>query len=287
VTALPTFFVIGAPKAGTTSLHHYLDQHPRVQMSALKEPRYFVISGAGLSPPVEQVTDRAEYERLFDPAVEVRGESSTDYTTHPRRCGAPERIRELVPDGKFIYLVRDPVARTVSHFKMRVAAGGESRPLAAALRDFDDPTSPYIWPSLYATQLRRYLQLFPPERFLVVDQADLLSDREATLAEVFGFLGVERELDPSLFEAELHEGHEVRAYPSFYAQTMNRVLGPRVRWVPAGLRRGTRRAVERRLWPPRDVSVDDRLRRRLENVYAPEVARLRELTGKAFPTWSV
>jgi hypothetical protein len=287
VTALPTFFVIGAPKAGTTSLHHYLDLHPQVQMSAVKEPRYFVASGNGLPPPVEQVTDRAAYESLFDPAIAVRGESSTDYTTHPRRCGAPERIRELVPEGKFVYLVRDPVARTISHFKMRVAAGGESRPLRTALRDLDDPASPYVWPSLYASQLERYLRLFPPERFLVVDQADLLGDRRATLAEIFGFLEVDPELDSPLFDAELHEGHDVRAYPSSYAHTVNRVLGPRARWVPAGLRRGSRRKVERLLWPPRDVRLDDRLRGRLEGLYGPEVARLRELTGKAFTSWSI
>lgn len=287
MTALPTFFVIGAPKAGTTSLHHYLDQHPQVQMSAIKEPRYFVVSGDGLPAPLEQVKDLAEYESLFDPGVGVRGESSSDYTTHPRRCGAPERIRELIPGSKFVYLVRDPVARTISHFKMRVAAGGESRPLPVALSDLDDPDSPYIWPSLYASQLERYLRHFPSERFLIVDQADLLQDRRSTLTEIFEFLDVDAGVDSTRFDAELHGGQDVREYPAAYARVVNRVVGPRVRWLPAGVRRSARNRFERLLWPPHDVSMDAELRARLEDRYAPEVGRLRELTGKAFPSWSL
>src|SRR5262249_28083786 len=170
----------------------------------------------------------------------------TDYTTHPRRRGAPERIRELVPDAKFIYMVRDPIARTVSHFKMRVAAGGESRPLARALRDLDDPASPYVCPSLYASQLDLHLAHFPQDRFLVVDQADLLEDRRAALAEIFGFLGVESDVDSTRFDEELHGGQEVREYPAAYARVVNRVVGPRVRWLPASLRRGGRNRTERR-----------------------------------------
>jgi len=256
-------------------------------MSAVKEPRYFVTSGEGLPAPVEQVTDRAEYERLFDPSVGVRGESSTDYTTYPRRRGAPERIRELIPSAKFIYLVRDPVARTMSHFKMRVAAGGEARPVAEALRDLDDPASPYVWPSLYASQLERYLRWFPSDRFLVVDQADLLEDRPATLAEVFEFLRVDARVDSGRFDEELHGGQDVREYPAAYARIVNRLVGPRVRWIPAGLRQRGRHTFERFLWPRHDLSIDPELRARLENRYAPEVGRLRDLTGKAFRSWSL
>jgi hypothetical protein len=286
VTALPTFFIIGAPKAGTTSLHHYLDQHPRIEMAAVKEPRFFASPGKGVRSPPERISDLAQYERLFDPAVEVRGESSTDYSTYPRWHGAPERIGELVPDAKFIYLVRDPVGRTISHYKMRVASGGEREPLSSALRDFSDLCSPYIWPSLYASQLERYLRCFPQQSVLVVDQADLLAERQQTLREIFAFLAVD-ELVDSRFDEELLTGHELRAYPSTYAHLVSNVVAPRARWIPRDLRRSARRSVERLLWPPFDLTVDDELRARLEDRYAPEAGRLRALTGKSFPTWSV
>lgn len=285
--ALPTFFIIGAPKAGTTSIHHYLDQHPKVQMSPVKEPRFFAGPEDGIPYPPDRVGDLAEYERLFDFAVPVRGESSTDYATHPRRQGVPGRIKELVPDAKFIYLVRDPVARTISHYKMEAALLGERRTLREALGDFSDLRSPYLSPSLYATQLELYLDAFPQARILVVDQADLQAHREETLRQVFAFLAVGDVVDFSGFDEEHLGSSDWRAYPNGYADFVARYVAPRFSWIPRNLRRSARRSVERVLWRPVDTSLDDDLRTRLEDLYAPEVARLRTLTGKEFPTWSV
>lgn len=285
--ALPTFFIIGAPKAGTTSIHHYLDQHPQIQMSSVKEPRFFAGPENGIPYPPDRVGDLDEYERLFDPAVDVRGESSTDYATHPRRQGAPGRIKQLVPDAKFIYLVRDPVARTISHYKMEAALLGERRPLREALGDLSDLRSPYLSPSLYATQLELYLRAFPQERILVIDQADLQADRRSTLKQVFGFLSVDDAVQLSGLEEEHLDSSDWRAYPSGYADFVAQHVAPRLRWIPRGLRRSVRRSVERMLWRPVDTSLDDGLRGRLEDFYAPEVDRLRELTGKELPTWSI
>jgi hypothetical protein len=285
--ALPTFFIIGAPKAGTTSLHHYLDQHPEVQMSAVKEPRFFAGPENGIPYPPDRVDSLDDYERLFDPAVRVRGESSTDYATHPRRAGVPQRIKDSVPDAKFIYAVRDPLARTISHYKMGAALLGESRSLAEALGDLSDPGSPYIAPSLYATQLELYLERFPQERILVIDQADLLANRLPTLNRVFSFLEVDPEIDSSGFEEELLSSQEWRNYPEGYAEFIARRIAPRLRWIPQGFRRSVRGSVERKLWPAIDIELDDALRTRLEELFVPEAERLRELTGKPFSAWSV
>ncbi|HEY5052510.1 MAG TPA: sulfotransferase [Solirubrobacterales bacterium] len=284
---LPTFFIIGAPKAGTTSLHHYLDQHPQVQMSSIKEPRFFAGPENGIPYPPDRVDNLQEYEQLFDPTIEVRGESSTDYAIHPRRQNVPERIKGLVPKAKFIYLVRDPVARTISHYKMRAALMGERRSLNEALSDLSDLHSPYVFPSLYASQLKEYLRHFPQERVLVIDQADLLQDRRPTLRRAFSFLAVDSEIDSLQFEEELLNSQAWRTYPSGYANFIARVVAPTVRWIPRDFRRSVRRSVERRLWPPLDTTLDDKLRARLEELYEPEVAHLRALTGEAFATWSI
>lgn len=285
--ALPTFFVIGAPKAGTTSLHTYLDAHPQIQMSAVKEPRFYAGPDNGIAYPPDHVSDPAAYEALFDPAFAVRGESSTDYATHPRRTGVPARIKRAVPEARFVYMVRDPVARTVSHHRMTTALLGERRPLEVALADLDLMT-PYVSPSLYATQLELYLEYFPPERVLVVDQADLQSDRAGTLREIHRFLGVEESpaVEAAGGEEHLSSG-EWRAYPRGYAEFVARYVAPRFRWVPKGLRRGVRSRVERVFWKPLESELPDELRARLQERYAPEAARLRELTGKGFETWSV
>jgi hypothetical protein len=284
---LPTFFVIGAPKAGTTSLHSYLGQHPEVQMSAVKEPRHFAGPADGIPFPADHVADRGEYEAMFDAAVPVRGESSTDYATFPRRKGVPERIKFEIPDAKFIYAVRDPIARTVSHYKMGVALLGENRPIGEALADLSDFYSPYIAGSLYAKQLQLYIDVFPRDRILVIDQSDLLNDREATLRRVFTFLGVDPDAGRIAADEELLTSEQWRNYPAGYADFIARAVAPHFRWIPTGFRRNVRAAIERRLWPSIETELEDPLRRDLEKLLRPEAERLRELTGKDFAGWSV
>jgi hypothetical protein len=285
--ALPTFFVVGAPKAGTTSLHTYLDAHPQIQMSAVKEPRFFAGPDNGIAYPADHVAALDDYEALFDPAFAVRGESSTDYATHPRRTGVPARIKAAVPGARFVYMVRDPVQRTLSHHRMTTALLGERRPLELALGDLSDLMTPYISPSLYATQLELYLEHFPQERILVVDQADLQADRAGTLRQIHRFLAVEEVADAAAGEEELLSSGEWRTYPSGYAEFVARHVAPRFRWVPKGFRRRLRSRIEGMLWKPVRTELSPQMRERLCELYAPEAARLRELTGKELPTWCV
>jgi Sulfotransferase domain len=285
--ALPTFFVIGAPKAGTTSLHYYLDAHPEVQMSALKEPHFFSPSGDA-GDERWRVRSLADYQRLFDSTVAVRGEASPSYTMHPLRQGVPERISALVPDAKFIYLVRDPVERTLSHYHQLVATVGERRPPRETLGDVDTLRSPCVCASLYALQLERYLQSFPQSRILVVDQDELRSARRDSLRRIFAFLEVDETLDCSRFDEELLKSSERRAYPPLLARLIALSLAPRAQWVPHSLRRSLRRGIERALLPELpQADFDPELRVRLEETYAPDVQRLRKLTGQAFASWSV
>lgn len=285
--ALPTFFVIGAAKSGTSSLHFYLDQHPEIQMSANKEPRFFAEPDRGIPFPPDKVWDRAEYERLFDPGFRVRGESSTDYAAHPRRQGSAERIKELVPEAKFVYLVRDPIARTISHYKMGVALMGERRPLEEALEDVN-PLSPYVASSLYATQIELYREHFPAEQMLVVDQGELLADREATLRRIFSFLEVDPEVGRIESEEKLLDSAQWRTYSPEYLGFVNRHLAPRVQWIPRDFRRSVRRVVERVIWPPlEEPTADGEVGERLRATCAEEADRLRGLTGLELASWSV
>ena len=288
---LPNFFIIGAAKAGTTSLHHYLDQHPQIQVAAIKETNFFSGPANGLPYPFGRVDRLDEYEALFDPAYEARGEASPSYTNSPRRRGVPERIAALVPEGKFIYLVRDPIARTISHYQMLVAAGKESRSLRAVLDDLrrSDPHAFFLTcQSFYARQLEPYLHHFPQERVLVIDQADLRADREATLRVVFSFLAVDEKFTSAQFEAELFKGNERRAYPRFFIRYVKPAVAGPLRRLPSGVRGSLRRSVERALLPTVPLpELDDRSRAQLKELYASDVDRLRTLTGKTFPSWSV
>jgi hypothetical protein len=287
--ALPTFFVIGAAKAGTTSLHHYLSQHPEIQMSQNKEPNFFGGPENGIPYPPRRVSRLSDYEALFDERVAVRGEASAGYSNHPRRRGVPERIKAMIPDAKFVYVVRDPVARTVSHYHDAYAIGKQRQPLAAALEQaLTDPCSPLICHSRYATQLERYLEHFDAGRILVLDQAELLNERRATLSEVFAFLGVEDGFDAPSFDSELYRSDSRRVYPRSYWRLVERVLSPATRRVPASARRSLRAAVEQRMLPRLQTApLEDRHRVALEDLYRDEVVRLRALTGKPFASWSI
>jgi len=287
--ALPTFFIIGAAKAGTTSLHYYLDLHPEIQMSAVKETHFFAGPPDGRPYELGRVETLERYEALFDPAIPVRGEACPSYASHPFRQGVPERIRELVPDAKLIYSVRDPVERTVSHYRHRVSVGGERRSLREVLGECSDPRQlRETCMSLYASQLENYLRCFPPEQILVVDQAELLTERDAILRQIFSFLEVEPTFASSQFNAELLKTSERRRYPACYNYFVRRVVAPSLRRVPAPMRRSLRRRVERRVFPPLPApTLDEDLRTRLESLYGGETERLRALTGKDFATWSV
>jgi len=260
-------------------------------MSLMKETHFF-IGPENIRHTVKRVDDINEYEKLFDSTFAVRGEASPSYSAYPMHKGAPGRIKEIVPDPKFVYLVRDPIARTMSHYMHRVALAGERRSpqdaLGEALDNLADTRLPYICPSLYASQLDHYLCLFPKERILVVDQADLLTDRRETLSEIFAFLSVDETFDSPWLDRELGASRDRRVYRPGYVPVAERVSASPLRLLPRKFRRSLRRSVERLLWPPLETpKLDDDLRGRLEGLYTDEVERLRALTGKTFPTWSI
>jgi hypothetical protein len=282
---LPTFFIIGAPRSGTTSLHRYLDLHPEISMSRVKEPHYFVDN---VLPPARAVRDRSEYESLFSDQVNVRGEASPSYTCFAQHRGAPDRIREAIPDAKFIYLVRDPVARTVSHYQHRVAVENERRPFAQALGDIEDPANPYTCPSRYGTQLELYLRHFPRDRFLVIEQAGLLGERTRVLSDIFTFLDVDPSFSSPEFEDLGDTSANRRTYAPGYMDFVNRAAATPLRVIPRPARRGLRRALERVVFPPVSTpELTPELRVRLQSIYAPEAAKLRSLTALPFANWSV
>jgi Sulfotransferase family len=283
---LPNFFIIGAPKCGTTSLHTYLAAHPEIHMSPIKEPRFFAEADPELPFEEPRVGARAEYERLFDSPLPFRGESSPSYSQYPRRRGVPERIHALIPEARFVYLVRDPIDRAVSHYMQRSAYEAERRPFREALGDLADPMNPYLCASRYATQIERYHHCFPADRVLVVDQSALRDDRVATLREVFSFLGADPDFESPVFAESVNVGY--RRLPTAYVAVRRSGLGRLVRRLPKGMHRRIARPVRSLLSSTAErPEIDETLQDQLREALADEVRRLRLLTGKEFASWSV
>lgn len=198
------FCIIGVQKAGTTALHHFLGQHPLVQMPEEKEVHYF---------DAEQrfAADRpghAAYHAAFPPARPgmLTGESTPIYIFWP---GALERLAAYNPEMRLIVLVRDPVERAHSHWRMSFGRGREPLAFAAAIRegrarlgdggDFALRNWSYVERGFYGVQARRLLALFPRHQILFVRTDDLRARHAETLARVFRFLG----LPPAAVRPEL------------------------------------------------------------------------------------
>lgn len=279
---LPTFFVIGAAKAGTSSVHHYLDAHPEIEMTKPKEPHLLC------GPP--DFRDRLwGYDVFLKGDAPLRGEVSPGYSTHPINPEIPDRIAAIAPRAPLVYLVRDPIDRAVAQYAEHVIQRVEQRPLADAL-DLDDPYCPYIAASRYATQVEAYLRRFDADRLLVVDSVDLRENRGETMATIFRHVGA----DPSFTDPSFQVEH--------YARDAENVLRPRAELavarsnlyrklvrplVPDRARRAVRMTARRALGRSVSPVADRELRDRLSDALALEAQRLRELTGQRFASWSV
>lgn len=184
---LPTFIVIGAMKSGTSSLHGYLGQHPDVFVSKPKELRYFGKNYAnGLDWYKEQFAGGAD-------AV-ARGEATPGYTKAGIWPEAARWIVTAIPDVKLIYIMRNPVDRTLSHYLHEVSTGREGLPFSEAIRRVPQ----YIDVSRYRMQLRYYDEQFPPEQIALVSHAELERRPQQTVNELWKFIGIDQPVELEL-----------------------------------------------------------------------------------------
>ena len=196
----PNFIIIGAPKAGTTSLYHYIAEHPNIFMSEPKEVNYFSgtdISKQNLFYADFKVNTLDEYEGLFSSADvgQVKGEASVSYLFYPK---VPQRIFELIPSCKVIAVLRNPIERGYSHYLMDYKLGLVDLPYEDIVFKRGDHKKlglyyqQYVELGLYAQQLEKYFDIFPKEQIKIYTQEELKIDTEAVINNLFEFLNVKK-----------------------------------------------------------------------------------------------
>jgi hypothetical protein len=180
---LPTFFIIGAQKAGTSTLHRLLQQHPEAFMCDPKEPHFF-------SDQQQWKRGVEAYRALFAGAGTARavGEASTTYAMYPHYSDVVARLTATVPEPRLVYIIREPIARMRSAYLHALAGGSETRPIGVALRA--DPR--YLLTSSYALQLEQWLARVPRQRILLLSLEQLRDAPDVVLPHLFDFL----DLDP-------------------------------------------------------------------------------------------
>lgn len=277
----PELYVVGANRAGTTSLWHYLGHHPQIFMSRLKEPHFF---GDYTPDYIATVSDEVSYLRLFRDARpgQLRGEASPSYLTSK---AAPEEIARVRPDARIIAILREPVARAYSSYWHNVRYGRESRTFLGAIREsLADPAARggprrYTRGGLYAQHLARYLEVFPG-RVLVLFLEELSADPRGEIRRTFGFLGVD-DTEADRVDLEIRNAHGLprsALVRRAYASKRLRGLGARI--VPGALQPRLEGVLLRRAAPP---PVEPEARRLLEDFYAPQAPALERLLGRAVP----
>lgn len=221
INVKPNFFIVGAAKAGTTSLYNYLKQHPDVYFSPIKEPNFFNTDlkfenireeikhkinfdqSEYFSKPVltnkhnAHINSLSNYLKLFREVKNEKqiGEASTSYLYSKK---AAENIYKFNDKAKIIIILREPVSRTISHYFMDKAAGKTTNSLLSDLKmDFESKnkgyfiSNLYIDLSLYYEQVKRYMDVFPKEQILFLKFENLQLEQELIIEKICNFLSLD------------------------------------------------------------------------------------------------
>lgn len=299
----PDFFLIGAPKAGTSALHAALAVHPHLFLSRVKEPKYYM---CGDSPPPaykgpgdahsnqEWIWQRERYLDLFDRAPQgtLHGESTPFYLYNR---DARRRIAVDRPDAKLIAVLRDPVDRAYSNWMHLWMDGLEPQAdIVEAVRREQQrvdagwaPFWHYSRLGMYGRQLADLFDHFPREQVLLLRYRELVDSPDQTLNRVFDFLGVEgAEIDTIAADnSRVFVRDGVRA----------RTMGPMIRagaavgqFLPPQVWRAVSKPLISRLHKGGDPSRPRLTPEQREALLAPhleDIALLEEITGESFETW--
>jgi hypothetical protein len=287
----PNLFIVGAMKAGTSSLHEYLNQHPQIFMSRMKEPQYFAPHitrwgqhwGQGALFPEPGID---WYLKLFSEAGDAKyaGESSVSYTARPWVVDCEMRIHKFNPMAKIIYLMRDPIERAISHYWHFVVDGREDRDMLVAFQRREE----YVTRSDYAMQLRPYLKTFGHEQVFTLTLENLQNDPNGVFRRLFTWMGVNPDVPIDTrerFNVSQNVVLQTRRHRVFLDTTLKHWRWKRLerllpKIIPAWMRRLTYLSVDKN-------AVDCRLAiEYLRPILQDRTKALTDTLGRRFPEWT-
>ena len=187
------FFIVGAPKAGTTSLFHYLNTHPEIKMSSAKEPNYFSdkeLFDQGLYYGTSRIDTLQKYNSLFSgrKKEKLMGESSVSYLYYSE---VPKRIKVYNTDSKIIVMLRNPVDRAFSHYLMDYRLGLTSESFESEFNiKIGLKFQQYFLLGNYSSQVKRYIDVFGRENIHFIWYSDFKKNTSLELEKVFDFLSL-------------------------------------------------------------------------------------------------
>lgn len=298
---LPNFLFIGTGKAGSTSLHYYLKQHPQIFISPVKETNFFAFEGEKLdfSGPGDQesetvrnsITNIETYLQNFDGVSDelAIGEICPSYLYVEK---SPERIKHYIPDAKMIAILRNPVDRAYSNFSGLVKTGRET------LSDFSEavhdeqfrveknwaPGWHHVSHGFYYQQLKRYFDLFDRDQFRIYLFEDWTSDPFSLVKDIFEFIGVDSSFEPDLSTVYNKSGkprsrvlYKLLSQPNPIKDSLKPLLPRRLRSkFYSDLQNFNLQKLP---------EMSPELRKNMVNIYKDDVLNLQGLIGKDLSQW--
>lgn len=250
---MPNFLIIGAGKAGTSSLYDYLGQHPKVYVSPVKETNFFALDGSPAKYKSPEADSRinswsvwrvSDYRALFDNVQDETavGEASPLYLYSPI---AAQQIHKSLPNVKLIAVLRNPVERAYSSYSHLRKNGRE--PITSfdkALEAEHERISQnweWIWHyqslGFYYTQLKRYFDNFDSSQIRVYLFDDFKSEPGFVIGDIFRFLGVDDDFLPNMSHKQHVSGIPRNALVHSLLTTQNPIKSAFKRVLPQNLRR--------------------------------------------------
>ncbi|MEH6518307.1 MAG: sulfotransferase [Halioglobus sp.] len=224
------FLVIGTMKGGTTSLYSYLKQHPDLDVCRVKELNFF-------NNDTHWAMGKDWYERHFRCDGKPRCDVNPNYAMYPFCQAVPERLFEIEPEARLIYVLRDPIERAVSHMQHYVSDGIDQRSVAEIMADLHAGEDPYgyLTFSRYHQQLERFQRLFPMEHILLLRSEELRQNREQTMRRLYSFMNVPF-ADGAYLDEEQNQSGRKRTHPRwmkrlFQHRTIGGFVHTVVLWV--------------------------------------------------------
>jgi len=281
----PNFFIVGAPKAGTTSLYEYLKKIPGIYMSTIKEPHYFSYTSVSDDDHFRKpIRDKKKYLKLFANAKDEKiiGEASTSYLGDPK---AAELIHKILPNSRILISLRDPVEKIFSGYLMGIRLGILKTSFHEQIQKDLNQNKFSIHDlrldsALYSKHVKRYFNIFDSKQIKIIIFEEWIKNSEDTIKEILKFLDLKIFLHE--FKKEVYNPYEISRGKLLTSIRTNYILNKAAKTI---LPQSTRTFLRNNFFVKKGVKpkLEEEDRKLLTNFYSADVKKLQTLLGRKLP----
>ncbi|MDJ0744230.1 MAG: sulfotransferase [Xenococcaceae cyanobacterium MO_167.B27] len=292
---LPTFLIVGVQKAGTTSIYNYLQEHPQVYMSSVKETNFLERDWEQLLAENSSLKNRIatfdDYCQLFAGVKDeiAIGEASPNYIFHYE--SSADRIQKYTPDAQLIVVLRNPVERAYSDYLMhlRDAISGQVKSLGEQI-EHSSHKSFILRKGFYYTPLKYYIDFFGQEKIKVFLYDDLCSNAQEFMAEMYEYIGVDKNfvanVNKKTQQAKIPKNQSINNLLQSKNPVRNLVANALKTVMPLDARQKLRsRLINFNSQNKNQVPLSPEERQKLIELYREDILKLQDLIDKDLSSW--